>query len=223
MFGRDNERRRQWSLLGGLLKSLAIVEALDFMDRAFESKTVPWAQFREQAAAGRTLHDIARDPGLKTPDEVLEALEHGAEDGRLPERLTALETEPSDALTLAEADDGIVTMANAMLLVAAEEGATGLMLQRLEGGDGQVKIYQGDAWTLHSRHPAEEYAALVRRFLILCAQPYWAPKKGLFRMRMRQGPMEVRVTPDGRGGLGIEIVPPIPEPAPEPTSPSHQG
>lgn len=210
MFGKQDERRRQWSLLGALLRGLPLIDALAAADRAFGSKVVPWTLFRAQASAGQTLYRAARNPELKTPEEVLNALEDGEKDGSLADRLDRLaEFDPVEESTPAPVDESIVTLVNAVLMAAAEGDATGLMFRLLPTGDGQVKIFQGDAWTLHSRHPADEFAAMVRRFLVLCAQPYWDPKPGSFRIPMRQGLMDVRVTPDGQGGLGIEILPPL--------------
>ncbi len=206
MFGGTNERRRQWTLLGRALKGLPLLDALDLLDRSFGSKLVPWARFREEAAAGRMLSEAARDPELKTPADVLSAIEDGEKDGRVPERLAGLDL-PDEEGPTPPVDHGPVTLVNALLLAATEGDATGLMLKLLPTGDGQVKFYRGDAWTLHSRHPADEFRAMVRRLLVLCGKPYWAPESGSFRMRMRQGDIEVRVTPDGQGGAGIEIVP----------------
>lgn len=206
MFGKEDDRRHQWSLLGALLRGLPLTDALEALDRAFGSKLVPWVRLREQAAAGETLYKAARHPELKTPVEVLNALEDGEKDGSLPDRLDRLRETAVEAAP-APVDPGIVTLVNAVLMAAAEGNASGLMFRLLPTGDGQVKIYQGDAWTLHSRHPADEFSAMVRRLLVLCAQPYWDPKPGVFRMPLRQGLMEIRVTPDGQGGLGLELLP----------------
>jgi hypothetical protein len=211
MFGKNRERLRQWSLLGHLLRRLPPLDALDFMDRAFGAKPVPWPLIQGELAAGGSLLRSARSSSLETPPEILKALEQGEKDGELPARLSEIDVDEAGGFADRAADDGIVVLVNGLFSAAAQGGASGIIVQRLENGDGQTKVYQGQAWTVHSRHPAEEYAAVVRRILAMCSQPYWAPKPALFTMKMWGGEdLDLRVTPDGKGGLGIELLRKVP-------------
>ena len=203
MFGNKRERLRQWSLLGELLKGARLLDALDFMATAFGVKAVDWVRLRDQAARGGSLLEIADEA---SPPEVLDALEAGEEDGRLPERLADLVPQRESTLPTSDADEGVVPVVNNALFDAVEQGASGMLLSKTPTGEGEWKILLGDFWTPRSRYTAEELAAVVRRYWILAGQPYWAPKAGVFRMRMPQGLVEMRVTPDRKGGLGIEIL-----------------
>ena len=203
MFGNYREQLRQWSLLGELLKGARLLDALDFMATAFGVKAVDWVRLRDRAARGGSLLEIADEA---SPPEVLDALEAGEEDGRLPERLADLVPQGESTLPTPDADEGVVPVVNNALFDAVEQGASGMLLSKTSTGEGEWKILLGDFWTPRSRYTAEELAAVARRFWILAGQPYWAPKAGVFRMRMPQGLVEMRVTPDRKGGLGIEIL-----------------
>jgi hypothetical protein len=95
---------------------------------------------------------------------------------------------------------------NQALMDAVEQGASGMLLRKTPAGDAEWKILRGDFWTPRTTHSAEEFASMVRRFWILAGQPYWAPKTGVFRLRMPRGWVELRATPDPKGGLGIEVL-----------------
>jgi len=206
MFGKKRERLRQWSLLGEALKSLRLLEALDLLAAAFGKTPVDWPLIREQAARGRGLLEIADDLPKDAPMEVLDALEAGEADGRLPERLIDLVPHPEAFLSVFSQDGGAAAVVHRALLDAMEQGASGMLLSKGAGGQGEWKILRGDFWTLRTTHSAEEFAAMVRRVWILAGQPYWAPKAGVFRQRLPGGTVELRVTPDPKGGLGIEIL-----------------
>jgi|SRR5579859_3767286 len=203
MFGKGRERVRQWSLLGVLLERLQLPDALDFMGTAFGTMAVDWFRLREGVAAGGSLLEIADEA---TPPEVLEALEAGEDDGRLPERLAHLAPERESARTTQTRDEGVVPIVNHALIDALEQGASGMLLRKTPAGDAEWKILLGDFWTPRTTHSAEEFAAMVRRFWILAGQPYWSPKTGIFRLRISQRMVEMRVSPDPKGGLGIEIL-----------------
>jgi hypothetical protein len=206
MFGKKRERLRQWSLLGFLLRGARLLEALDYMGVAFGTAAVEWFEIREQAALGGSLLEIARDAALDTPSDVLQALERGEQDGRLPERLADLIPRKDTGTAGSAVDEGAVVIVNQTLREAVEQGASGLLLVKSANGDGELKFLLGDFWTPRSRHPAEEFADMVRRIWILAGQPYWAPKVGVFRTRLPEGFVELRVSPDRKGGLGIEVL-----------------
>ncbi|HEV3026354.1 MAG TPA: hypothetical protein VG457_02220, partial [Planctomycetota bacterium] len=126
MFGKRRERLRQWSLLGELLKTARLLDALEFMGSAFGGETIDWHRLREQAAGGGSLLEIADEA---TPSEVLEALEAGEQDGRLPERLTALIPPQDPALRPSTPDGGAVPVVNQALMDAVEQGASGMLLR----------------------------------------------------------------------------------------------
>jgi hypothetical protein len=206
MLGKRRERLRQWSLLGELLRGMRLLDALEFMDLAFGGAAVDWLEIRELAALGGSLLEIAGDPALGTPLEVLKALDGGEQDGRMPQRLAELLPKKQARRAGVALDEGAVVIVNQTLRDAVEQGASGLLLSRSTGGDGELKFLVGDFWTPRSRHPAEEFADMVRYIWILADQPYWAPKVAVFRLRLPQGPVELRVTPDRKGGLGIEVL-----------------
>jgi hypothetical protein len=206
MFGKRKERVWQWSLLGDLLGGLRLLDALEFMDAAYGASPIEWVVIRERAARGCGLHEIAKDPAFETPPEVLQALEAGERDGRLPERLIELAARADTSGLLADEGEGVVPVVNRLLLDAVDQGAAALLLTRTPAGDGELKILRGEVWSPPSRYKAAECAELVRRIWILAGQPYWAPKPGLIRTRIPQGTVEMRVTPGREGGLGIEIV-----------------
>jgi len=207
MLGKRRERLRQWALLGELLRGMRLLDALAFMDLAFGAAAVEWFEIRERAAQGGSLLDIAEDPALGTPLEVLKALDGGEQDGRLPQRLAELLPKKQATQDGTALDEGAVVIVNQTLREAVEQGASGLLLSRSTGGDGELKFLVGDFWTPWSRHPAGEFADMVRCIWILADQPYWAPKAAVFGMRLPQGLVELRVTPDRKGGLGIEVLP----------------
>ncbi len=206
MFGKKRERLRQWSLLGELLKTGRLLEALDFMASAFGKKPVDWPLIRAKAAAGRGLLEIADDLPNDAPMEVLDALEAGEGDGHVPERLIDLIPHPEAFLSVFTQDAGAAPVVLQALRDAIDQGASGMLLSTLPGGAGEWKILVGDFWTPRTTHSPVEFAALVRRVWILAGQPYWAPKAGIFRLRVHQATVEMRVTPDQKGGLGIEIL-----------------
>jgi hypothetical protein len=203
MFGKGRERLRQWSLLGDLLKRAQLLDALEFMGTAFGTKAVDWFRIREKAAGGGSLLEIADD---STPLEILEALEAGEEDGRLPERLADLGPGRESTGSTLTRDEGVASTVDHALTDAVEQGASGMLLRKTTAGDAEWKILLGDFWTPRTTHSAEEFAAMVRRFWILAGQPYWSPKTGVFRLRISRSMVELRVTPDPKGGLGIEIL-----------------
>lgn len=206
MFGRKKERLRQWSLLGELLGGVRLLDALDFMDAAFGASPIEWVVIRERAARGGGLFEIAKDPQFQTPPPVLEALEAGERDARLPERLSELVPREDPSPLAAEEGEGMVPTVNRLLLDAVEQGAGGILVMRTPTGEGEIKILRGEVWSPHSRLAAAECSELVRRIWILAGQPYWAPKAGIIRTRIAQGMVEMRVSPGREGGLGIEIV-----------------
>src|SRR5579862_2830916 len=206
MFGKTKERRRQWSLLGILLGKEPLLGALEFMDAVFGATAVDWIGIREKASRGRSLLEIAEEPPLQTPPDVLDALEAGEQDGRLPERLAELVPRVDPVDRTSPQDEGVVSVVNRLFAEAIEQGAGGLLLLRGPTGEGELKVLQGEVWRLHSRYPADECSALVRRMWLLAGQPYWAPKAGVIRTRIPQGSVEMRLTPGREAGLGIEIV-----------------
>lgn len=206
MFGKKREQLRQWSLLGELLKTVRLLEALDFMASAFGKKHVDWALIRIQAAAGRGLLEIADDLANDAPMEVLDALEAGEGDGRLPERLFDLVPHPEAFASVFTQDEGAAPIVTQALREAIEQGASGILLSALPAGGGEWKILLGDFWTPRTTHSAAEFSAMVRRVWIMAGQSYWAPKAGVFRLRVHGATIEMRVTPDPKGGLGIEIL-----------------
>jgi hypothetical protein len=213
MFGKTKERLRQWSLLGELLGGVRLLDALNFMDAAFGVSPIEWVVIRERAARGCSLLEIARDPQFQTPPAVLEALEAGERDGRLPERLLDLAPRVDTSELAAAEGEGVVPVVNRLLLDAIDQGAGALLITRTPGGEGEIKILHGEVWKPHSRGPADVCSELVRRIWILAGQPYWAPGGGVIRTRIPQGMVEMRVTPGREGGLGIEIVTvPVPNP-----------
>jgi hypothetical protein len=203
MFGKGQERLRQWSLLGALLKRARLLDALEFMGLAFGAKAVDWYHIREEAAKGGSLLEIADEA---TPAEVLAALEAGEDDGRLPERLADLLPQSESSPLIPVGDEGVVPVVSHALMDAVEQGASGMLLRKTPAGNAEWKILLGDFWTPRATHTPEEFSAIGRRFWILAGQHYWAPKPGVFKLRMPQGMVEMRVTPDPKGGLGIEIL-----------------
>ena len=206
MFGKKRERLRQWSLLGELLKTARLLDALDFMAAAFGKTPVDWPLIRQRAAGGRSLMEIADDLPQDAPMEVLDALEAGEADGRVPERLIDLIPHPEAFLSVFTQDEGAAPIVIQALRDAVEQGASGMLLSQQPGGGGEWKILVGDFWTPRSTHSAEEFAAMVRRIWIQAGQPYWAPKQGVFRLRIHEAMVEMRVTPDPKGGLAIEVL-----------------
>jgi hypothetical protein len=206
MFGKKKERLRQWSLLGELLGGVRLLDALDFMDAAFGASPIEWAIVRERASRGCGLLEIARDPQFETPPPVLEALEFGERDGRLVERLSHLVPREDPSALIAEEGEGVVPVVNRLLLDAVDQGAGGILLTRTPTGEGEVKVLRGQVWSPHSRVSAAECSEMVRRIWLLAGRPYWAPQSGVIRTRIRQGMVEMRVSPGREGGLGIEIV-----------------
>jgi hypothetical protein len=205
MFQTKKERLRQWSLLGELLKSVGLLEALGFMASAFGASEIPWAALRAGATRGRGLSDLAAELAGKTPREVLDALRAGERDGRLPERLVDLAPRDPEAPAPA-GDDSVASLVDLLFQEAIQKGMGGMLLTRTPAGDGELKVLNGEVWSSHSRYAAPVCGDLVRRVWMLAGQSYWAPKVGIIHRRASTGTVELRVTPGREGGFGIEIV-----------------
>jgi hypothetical protein len=207
LFSKSEERLRQWSLLGVLLRRLPLVEALDFLDLSHPRSPVPWARIRRRASEGGSLLEIAKEAPLKTPPAVLRALESGEPEGQVPEALSRLSMpEPAVPPGDDSGNEGFVMLADRIQREALERGANRIRLTRSAQG-GVVDVTRGDTWTETARLSAPEFAGLVRRFWILAGQPYWAPGPGFFRARTAKGIVEWGTTPDGKGGLMAELRP----------------
>lgn len=118
IFGKRREARRQWALLGTLLRSLRLLDALDFMDRAFGAAAVPWLHVRDAVAAGGSLSEVVENSlELVASREILPALRTGEADGSLAAVLEAL-GEPEDVDAPRAADEGVVRRVNEELSTA---------------------------------------------------------------------------------------------------------
>ena len=175
MFGKDKERIRQWGLLGQLLRGLPLLQALDFMGRAFGPSAVAWLAIREKAAGGMALSELAEGP-----KELLDALRTGEKDGRVPELLAELLPE-EEGVSPSAADAAAVVLVDRFLAEAVEKG-----LERTTVPDSFVP-------------------AARRRLWVMAGQAYWAPKPGSFRMRMPKGDVGFRISPEPGGGIALEL------------------
>lgn len=206
IFGREKERRRQWSLLGQLLRGLKLLDALDFMDRAFGQSAVHWRLFREKSAMGCALSELVKEYEPKTPADVVEALQRGEADGRLPERLADLPLpEPMSRFTAAEEEAGVVGLVNQILVEAVENGIPRVGLTLLPNGEGAVGHPDGEGWRVVQSLPAAFIPNMKRRLWVLAGQPYWAPQAGTFRLRMPSGEIDARVFTESDGTLAVEL------------------
>lgn len=194
MFGKEKERRRQWALLGKLLRGMRLLEALDFLHAAYGTEVMRWDMLREAVSRGDSLAGLAGDYGHgKIPDDVLQALREGEKDGLLPQHLEELLDPERATPGREEGNERYVELVNRFLLQMAEKG-----IPRLEMSPKGVSAVGIDV-------PDALMPAMIRRLWIMAGQPYWKPEAATFRMRTPKGALGFRLSPVAGGAVVVEV------------------